>query len=475
MFIKISGIFMSFFKKKDFNLVKEVSKTSGLSKNLGPVDLILFGLGAVIGTGVFALTGLVAAQYAGPAVMLSYLIAGVTCIFVALTYTELATMLPTSGSIYTYSYVVFGEGIAWIVGSVLALEMTFAAAAVASSWSAYIQGLLEVGGIVLPRYLAVSPSEGGLINLPAILIIGFVGVVLFMGTKESKKLNTILVILKMIAIFAFIIAAVPHFDPVKYWVDFMPFGFDDVLYGASILFFAFTGFGILASTAEECKNPKRDVTIGIIGSLLIASILYAIVAGLLTGIISYEKLNNSQPLAIALKYNNSNIGSAIVATGAICGMTTVIMMNIYALSRIFYVMARDGLLPKAMSKLHPKYDTPYITLMFFGAASALLSALLPLNLLGKLSSMGALMDYIAVILCVVAFRFIQPHAERSFRCPALFVIAPIALIASVFLLFKLILKNGKLLDTGEMVIYWFIIVFSLYIIKIIFFNKNRSL
>ena len=465
---------MHFLKKKDFTSVKEVSQTSGLSKNLGSMDLILFGLGAVIGTGVFALTGLVAAQYAGPAVMISYLIAGVTCIFVALTYTELATMLPTSGSIYTYSYVAFGEGIAWIVGSIIMLEMTFAAAAVASSWSAYVQGLLDSAGIIIPKYLSSSLLEGGMINLPATLVIVFVGGVLYMGTKESKKLNTILVVLKMLAIFAFTVAAAPHFDPVRYWDDFMPFGFDDVLHGASILFFAFTGFGILASTAEECKNPKRDVTIGIIGSLFIASILYAVVSGLLTGIISYDKLNNSQPLAVALKYNNSNIGSAIVATGAICGMTTVIMMNIYAQSRIFYVMARDDLLPKFMAKLHPKYDTPYLTVILFTILSAILSALLPLEILGKLSSMGALMDYIAVILCVMVFRFIQPHAERSFKCPALFVIAPIALITTVILLFKLIIKNGKLLDTGEIILYWFIVAFSLYIIRMFFFNKSRQ-
>lgn len=465
---------MRFFYKKDFTSVKEVSKTSGLSKNLGLVDLILFGLGAVIGTGVFALTGLVAAKYAGPSVMISYLIAGITCIFVALTYTELATMLPTSGSIYTYSYVAFGEGIAWIVGSVIMLEMTFAAAAVASSWSAYMQGLLDSAGITLPHYLAAPISEGGLINMPAVLVIAFVGGILYMGTKESKKLNTILVIVKMLAIFAFVVAAAPHFDPVQYWVDFMPFGFDDMLHGASILFFAFTGFGILASTAEECKNPKRDLTIGIIGSLFIASILYALVSGLLTGIISYDKLNNSQPLAVALKYNNSNIGSAIVASGAICGMTTVIMMNLYALSRIFYVMARDDLLPKAMSKLHPKYDTPYLTVIFFTILSAILGAFLPLNILGTLSSMGALMDYITVILCVMVFRFAYPNAERSFRCPALFVIAPIALVTTVILLFKLIIKNGKLLDTGEIVLYWFIAAFSLYIVSMFFFNKSKQ-
>ena len=456
---------MNFFKKKSFDSVKAAGSTSGLDRTLTALDLIMLGLGGIVGTGVFALTGLVASQYAGPAVTLSYAIAGFTCIFVALVYTELATMLPTSGSIYTYSYVAFGEVIAWLVGSLVIVELGFAAAAVAGSWSAYVQGILKSAEMALPLALSKSPLEGGIINLPALLIVSFVGFMLYRGTKETKKLNNILVLIKMIAIFVFIFFAAPHFDSTN-WENFMPHGIDDVLYGSSILFFAFTGFGTLASAAEECKNPKRDLTIGIIGSLLLASVFYIIVAGVLTGIVPFSELNNAQPLAYALRANGSNIGSTLVATGAVAGMTTVIMVNIYGQSRIFYVIARDGLLPKPLAKLHHKYDSPYVTIITFTIIIALMGGLIPYGLLAQLSSMAALTDYMLVGVIVVLFRLRYPKMERPFKCPAIFIVAPIALLASLYLLFKQIIgKDGTMLMTGKVFILWFVIMFMLYVLK----------
>jgi basic amino acid/polyamine antiporter, APA family len=456
---------MSFFRKKTIESVRESSSESSLKKTLTAFDLILFGIGAIIGSGLFALTGVVAAKYSGPAVTVSYAIAGLTCIFVALAYTELATMVQTSGSIYTYSFVAFGEMFAWLMGGVLIIELCFGAATVSAAWSAYVVGLLEAGGIILPKVLTSCPSKGGIVDLPAILICLSVGSILYLGTKDSKKLNAILVFIKMGAVLAFIVAAAPHFN-MNNWENYMPYGFDDVLVGASILFFSFSGFGALASCAEECKNPKRDLTIGIIGSLIIATVVYVIMGGLVTGIAPFSELGTAQPLATALKLNGSNIGSIIVATGAVCGMTTVIMMNIFAQSRIFYVISRDGLLPKAFSKIHPKYDNPYIAILMFTAFTATLGGLVEIDILGGLSSMGALLDYIAVTIIVMLFRVKYPELPRSFKCPAIFLIAPVALVACVYLLSKQVIgKSGELLITGQLLGFWFVVIFILYIIR----------
>lgn len=454
---------MNFFTKRSFESIKESSTNSGLKKNLSAFDLILLGLGLIIGSGVFVFTGLVAAKHSGPAVIISYAIAGITCIFVALAYAELAVMLPTSGSVYSYSYIAFGELIAWLMGAILVLELSLGASAVAAGWSAYVQGLFEISGLRLPSYLSDVYSNGGGINLPAMLISFIVGVILYQGTKDTKKLNAILVSIKMIAISVFIVSAVPNFN-LSYWHDFMPYGFDNVMVGASTLFFAFTGFGALATTAEECNNPKRDLIIGIVGSLVLSTLIYMIIAGLTTGIAPIDKLNDAQALAKALQLNGNNIGSVIVAIGAVCGMTTVIMMNIYAQSRVLYVMARDGLLPRFFGHLHPRYNNPHTTILFLTIITALISGFAPYDIVGQLSSMGSLIDYIVISLIVMIFRVKYPELPRSFKCPGLFVIAPIALVACTYLLFKQILKNGELLFTGKILFFWVFIVLILYLL-----------
>jgi APA family basic amino acid/polyamine antiporter len=463
---------MNLFKKKTFESVKEIGASSDLNKTLGAFDLILLGLGAMIGTGVFVITGMVAAKYSGPAVMISYAIAGCTCIFVALAYTELATMLPTSGSIYTYSYVAFGEVFAWLIGSVIILELGFALSVVAVGWSGYIQGILQAGGVHLPTFLTHVPSNGGIINLPAVLILVFSAFILFLGTKDFKKLNAILVFVKMAAIFVFIVAAAPHFD-ITNWDNFVPYGANNVVIGASILFFGYTGFGQLASAAEECKNPKKDLMIGIIGSLILTTIVYMTMAGLLTGIIGFEQLNNDQPLAHALALKNSKVGSAIVATGAVCGMTTVLLMLLYSTSRIFYVISRDGLLPKSFAKLHPKYGSPYITISLFALLAILLAGFCTTEVLTQLSSMGALIDYAIVSVIVMIFRIKLPDVSRPFKCPYVFVVAPIALLASLYLLLQQVLDHDfNILLTGKLIIYWFATMFVLYIIRSFFIKRT---
>ncbi|MGV2433406.1 MAG UNVERIFIED_CONTAM: amino acid permease [Rickettsiaceae bacterium] len=454
------------------SVIADTQKNTGLEKTLTGFDLILLGLGFIVGTGVFALTGMVAAKYAGPAVTVSYIIAGVTCVFVALAYTELAVMLPTSGSVYSYSYVAFGEIFAWLVCSAVVLELGIGAATVAGSWSAYVVKMLADGGIMVPYALKTVPADGGIVNLPAVIVTLIVGMFLYLGTKDSKLLNAVLVFIKMGAIFVFVIVAVPHFDATNL-ENFMPYGFDDVLLGSSILFFAFTGFGGLSAAAEECKNPSKDLIIGIIGSLVLSTLVYVLVAGLLVGITHYSELGNDA-LSYALSQNGSNIGSAIVTTGAICGMTTVLLMQLYTLARILYVVSRDGLLSKSFGKVHAKYHSPYITIMVLVLGVALLSGFCQFHILAKVSSMGAIIEYIAVILAVLLLRVKMPEIERKFRCPAIFVIAPLGLVACVYLLFKQIIdKNGNLMDTGEILIYWFLGMTILYFIRIAFMQKEN--
>jgi APA family basic amino acid/polyamine antiporter len=382
-------------------------------------------------------------------------------------------MLPTSGSIYTYSYIAFGEIFAWMIGSVIILELGFASAIVAAGWSGYVQAILEAGGIYLPKALTTVPLKGGIINLPAFLIVVFIGFILYLGTKDSKKLNAILVFIKMGAMLVFILAAVPHFDATN-WNNFIPFGFENVLVGASILFLAFTGFGTIATAAEECKNPKRDIMIGIIGSLILTTLVYVAMSGLVTGIAPFGQLNNDQPLAYALTLNHSKLGSAIVAIGAVCGMMTVLMMNIYGSSRIFYAIARDGLLPRSFARLHPKYDSPYITILIFTALAAGLGGFCSTEILTQLTSMGALIDYVTVAIIVLLFRIKLPNAQRPFKCPLVYIIAPFIVLACLYLLMiQMYDSEFNLLTVGRILIYWFIIIFGLYILRSFFMKKEQ--
>lgn len=464
---------MIIFRKKSFeSVIEDTKQKTGLVKNLSGFDLILLGLGIIVGTGIFALTGLVAADHAGPAVTLAYAIAGITCIFVALTYVELASLMPTSGGVYSYCYVAFGEVFAWIVLSALILEMGIGAATVAGSWSYYMINLLEAGGIEFPNELQYGPSCGGIINLPAVIITLVVGYFLYLGTKESKILNTILVVIKMGALFAFCLLAAPHFDSTNY-KNFMPNGFDEVLVGSSILFFSFMGFGGLAATAEECKNPKKDLTIGIIGSLIAAITVYIIVAGLVVGLAPYNELGGDS-LAYVLKKHNSHIGNAIVTTGAVTGMVSVLLMYLYSLARILYVASRDGLFPRKFAAIHKKHHTPYITIYLLVLLTSILSGYCDFKILAKMASMGALFEYSAAIAIAIYLRMKMPDLQRKFKCPAIFVIGPLGLCATTYLLSKQIIsKDGSLMETGWIALYWIEAVIVLYLLRLIYLKIRK--
>lgn len=432
---------MSLFRKKSIDEILANSQKNSLKKSLGVFDLVMIGIGCTIGTGIFVVTGIAAAQYAGPAISISYFIAAVVCIFAGLAYAELASMVPLSGSAYTYSYVVLGEFIAWLVGWGLVLEYAIGAATVASGWSGYVVGILQAGGIEIPEVLANPPANGGFFNLPAILISLFIGFLLFRGTKESVTINRILVAVKLGVIFLFIIIATPMVKT-ENWSNFMPFGISGVLIGAATVFYAYIGFDAVATAAEECKNPKRDLPIGIILSAIVCAVLYIAVSLLLTGIVYYDTLNNAEPLAKALRDNGSNIGSALVATGAIAGMTSVLLILIYGQSRIFFAMSRDGLIPQPFSNLHPKYETPYFSVVFVSLMVAFISGFFPLKTLSHMTSLGTLFSFIVVAFGVLVLRITKPNLPRSFRCPAVYFTVPVAILSCSYLVYQLLIENG---------------------------------
>lgn len=434
---------LNLFRTKNIHDFVDGAQHSGLKKSLGAMDLILLGIGCTIGTGIFVLTGIGAAKYAGPAISLSYLFSAIACAFAALAYAELASMVPASGSAYTYTYAVVGEFIAWIVGWGLILEYGVGAATVCAGWSGYMVGILKAGGINMPEYLTKAPADGGIVNLPAVIIALFIGLLLVRGTKESVVVNRILVGVKLLAIFIFIIVAAPMVKIENLTADFMPFGINGVLLGAATIFFAYIGFDAVATAAEECKNPKRDLPIGIIGSLAISAILYVVVALVLNGITNYSLLDNAEPLAFALRENGSNIGSALVAVGAVTGMTTVILVLMYGQSRIFYVMSRDKLIPQVFGKIHPKFDTPYMSSIFVAVAVAIVTGLTPIHVLGHLTSLGTLLAFVVVAVSVMILRHTKPNLTRPFRCPLVYIVAPMAILTCGYLIYTLLLVTGK--------------------------------
>ena len=432
---------MNLLRKKNIHDLLEDSKKNTLKKTLNATDLVLIGIGGTVGTGIFVVTGIAAAKYAGPAIAISYLIAALACVFAALAYAELASMVPLAGSAYTYSYVAMGEFVAWMVGWILILEYEAAASTVASGWSGYVIGILKSAGIIIPEMLTKTPDEGGLINLPAVLIIFFVSGMLYRGMKQGITLNRVLVGIKLVVIFIFLLIATPQIRA-ENLEDFMPFGVNGIMVGAAVVFYAYIGFDCIATAAEECKNPKRDLPIAIITSLFVCMILYTSVSLVLTGISHYSSLNNAEPVAKALRENGSNIGSALVATGAVAGITSVLLILIYSQSRIFFVMSRDRLLPSLLSKLHHKFNTPHYSLMLTAFVAATIAGFLPLELIGRLVSIGALSSFMVVALGVLILRVTDPHAHRSFKCPLVNVTAPIAILSCGYLLYTLLIQGG---------------------------------
>ena len=434
------------------------ARAKPLKRTLGALDLVLLGIGCTIGTGIFVLTGIAAAQYAGPAVAVSYLISGVACIFAGLAYSELAAAIPVAGGAYTYTYAILGEFAAWMVACGISLCYTIGGATVASGWSGYFVGIVNSAGYHIPEALTKIPAQGGIMNLPAILITLAIGLVLIRGTKESLMLNRILVVIKLVAIFLFIFIAVPHVQVTNWTDNFMPFGISGVFTGAAAIFFAYTGFDAVATAAEETKNPNRNLPIGIIGSLLVCIVLYVVVALCLTGITNYSELNNAEPMAFALRQNGSNVGGAIVGSGALAGMVAVLLVFMYGQSRIFFVMSRDSLLPKFFGKLHKKFETPYISSIIVTIAVALFAGFVPIQTIASITSLGALFAFVIASLGAMVLRVKRPKLERPFRCPAIFVMAPLAILVCGYLLYSLLVATltASLIWFGVSVLGYFI-------------------
>lgn len=396
-----------------------------LKQCLSALDLTLMGIGAIIGTGIFVLTGVAAATQAGPAVVLSFVVAGFACAFAALAYAELAASVGGCGSAYGYSYAAFGELIAWIIGWDLILEYGVAVAAVANGWSGYFNNALTAIGLGLPEMLTKGPFAGGLVNLPAVGIILALMFMLILGVKESARLNAAMVFVKLLTIAVFVAVAVFNVHP-ENWSPFMPFGWFDhtadgktvgVLAGASLVFFAYVGFDAVSTAVEETVDPQRNVPIGILASLAFCTVIYIIVSGLLTGIVPYTELNVASPVAHALQIIGFNGASALVATGVIAGLTTVMLVLYYGLTRIILAIARDGLISPFFSKVSEKTHTPVRTTVLCGVVMAVMAGFIPLGMLAELVNIGTLAAFVLVCGGVIVLRRAKPDMNRPFQAP----------------------------------------------------------
>ena len=427
------------FKTKTIKkLIECTGSEYALKKVLSPFDLTLMGIGAIIGTGIFVITGVVAANYSGPALVVSFVIAGIVCTFAALSYAEFAAMVPVAGSAYTYSYASLGEIWAWIIGWDLILEYAVSIAAVAVGWSGYITSLASGIGITIPAALANPPGTGGgLANIPAMVIILLVTVLLVIGVRESVRVNTVIVCIKIGVILLFLYLAFGHIRPAN-WVPFMPFGWSGVITGAAIVFFAYIGFDAVSTAAEEVKDPQRNVPIGILSSLAIATVLYIAVSAVLTGIVPYSLFaGTSAPVAFALGQIGISWGSALISVGAICGITSVIIVLMYGQTRIFFAMSRDGLLPGLFRQIHPVYRTPVKVTILVGAVTAVLAGFLPLTTIAELVNIGTLAAFIIVSLGVIVLRITQPSIPRPFRCPRVPLVPILCILSCGYLILVL--------------------------------------
>ena len=427
---------MDLFRKKDIGALRSMAQNSGLTRNLSAFDLVFLGIGSVIGTGIFVLTGVGAALYAGPGISLSFVLASIACAFAGLAYAEYASMVPVAGSAYAYTYASLGEFLAFIVGWNLILEYTVTCSTVAAGWSGYVVGLLASGGIDLPVAFTKVPEEGGIINVPAILITMFLCILLVRGTKETVMINRILVFVKLAVIVIFFVLAVPNVDPTN-WDPFLPYGTQGISAGAAIVFFAYIGFDAVATSAEEAKNPSRDLPIGILGSLGVCAVLYFFVALVLTGVVPYTDLNNAEPVAYALRVIGYPIGSAIVAVGAICGITTVLLVLLYGQARIFFALSRDGMIPAGICKIHKLYRTPYLVTIGGCILVSIISGFDPIHLIAEMANIGTLSAFFIAGFGVLYLRIKRPDIKRGFKCPAIYFVAPMAMICCGYLMYNL--------------------------------------
>jgi APA family basic amino acid/polyamine antiporter len=420
-------------------------------RTLGPLSLVALGIGAIIGAGIFSLTGIAAADNAGPAVVISFLIAALGCGFAGLCYSELSGMIPAAGSAYSYAYASLGELVAWIIGWALVLEYAVGAATVSVSWSGYITSFLSSFGLALPHALTASPfdadvlnhSTPGIVNLPAMIIIILVSLLLIRGISESAKVNAAIVAVKVAVVLAVIVFGAFYVHPAN-WHPFIPpntgkfgeFGMSGVFRGAATVFFAYIGFDAVSTAAQETKNPERDMPIGILGSLAICTVLYVLVCLVLTGLISYTKLHTAAPMALAISQTPLPWLQVAVSVGAIAGLTSVILVMLLGQSRVFYSMARDGLLPQIFANVHAKYRTPWLSNVLFMVFAALAGGFTPISKLGHITSFGTLLAFVIVCVGVLVLRQTNPHHPRAFRTPY----APVTPIAGILICGTLMLS-----------------------------------
>lgn len=451
------------------------NESHGLRRTLTATHLTTLGIGAIIGTGIFVLTGTAAANHAGPALTISFLISALGCVFAGLCYAEFASMIPIAGSAYSYSYASLGEFLAWIIGWDLILEYLFASSTVAVGWSGYVVSFLGDLGIQIPTHLSQAPFDhikgqgwvmtGSLINFPAVFVVLMITILLVIGIKESVRFNNVIVIAKLAVILLFIGFGMSYIEPSN-WVPYIPentgtfghFGWSGILTGAGVIFFAYIGFDAVSTAAQEAKNPKRDMPISILGSLLVCTVLYVLVAAVLTGMVHYSELNVPAPIALAIDRTGDALHwlKPLIKIGAIAGLSSVVLVMLMGQPRIFFSMAKDGLLPEVFGKVHHRFKTPYITTIATGLTSAIIAGLFPINILGELVSIGTLLAFTIVCISILFLRSKHPDVNRPFRTPWV-PFVPIA--GAVICMAQMIALP---LDTWARLIIWMVIGIVIY-------------